>query len=240
MASPEAEEISRILDAGATGGSGSGISGEQDLLLQRYLALVTQWSTRLRLTGVRTPAERARVLILDTLAALPYLPIRGMLIDLGSGVGVPGIPIAVVRPEVHVVLLEASRNKAGFLQVAVRELALENAEVVHGRAEALGHDPRHRERYHAVTARALAPLRVLVEYALPLLKVGGVGVFPKGRAAAEELVVASRALRLLGGEADLRMGASAQQQSPVIVVRKVAPTPSAYPRRPGVPSRRPL
>ncbi len=239
MASPEAEEISRILEAGAAGGSGSGISRDQKLLLKRYLALVTEWSRRLRLTGVRTPAERARVLILETLTALPYLPIRGMLIDLGSGAGVPGIPLAVVRPEVHVVLVEASRNKAGFLQVAVRELALENAEVVHGRAEALGHDPRHRERYHAVTARALGPLRVLVEYALPLLMVGGVGVFPKGRAAADEVAAASRALHFLGGEADLRIVASAPQ-SPVIVVRKVAPTPPAYPRRPGVPSRRPL
>jgi 16S rRNA (guanine527-N7)-methyltransferase len=239
VASPEAEEISRILEAGAAGGSGSGISRDQKLLLQRYLALVTEWSRRLRLTGVRTPAERARVLILETLTALPYLPIRGMLIDLGSGAGVPGIPIAVVRPEVRVVLVEASRNKAGFLQVAVRELALENAEVVHGRAEALGHDPRHRERYHAVTARALGPLRVLVEYALPLLMVGGVGVFPKGRAAADEVAAASRALHFLGGEADLRIVASAPQ-SPVIVVRKVAPTPPAYPRRPGVPSRRPL
>ena len=232
MASP-------LLDAGAAG-SGSAISGAQDLLLQRYLALVTQWSTRLRLTGVRTPAERARVLIQETLAVLPCLPIRGMLIDLGSGAGVPGIPLAVVRPEVHVVLVEASRSKAGFLQVAVRELALENAEVVHGRAEALGHDPRHRERYDVVTARALAPLRVLVEYALPLLTIGGVGVFPKGRAAAEEVSAASRALRLLGGEADVRMVASDHEQSPVIVVRKVAPTPSEYPRRPGVPSRRPL
>jgi 16S rRNA (guanine527-N7)-methyltransferase len=237
VVSPEAEEISRILEAA---GSASGVSGAQDLLLQRYLALVTQWSTRLRLTGVRTPAERARVLIRETLAVLPCLPVRGMLIDLGSGAGIPGIPLAVVRPEVHVVLVDASRNKAGFLQVAVRELALENAEVVHGRAEVLGHDPRHRERYDVVTARALAPLRVLAEYALPLLKVGGAGVFPKGRSVEQEVAAASRSLRILGGEADVRMVASAEQTSPVIFVRKITSTPSAYPRRPGVPSRHPL
>lgn len=237
MDSPEAEEISRILGAA---GPTSSVSEAQDLLLQQYLALVTQWSTRLRLTGARSPGERARVLVRETLLVLPCFPIRGMVIDLGSGAGVPGIPLAVVRPEAHVVLVDASRNKAGFLQVVVRELALENAEVVHGRAEVLGHDPRHRERYDAVTARALAPLRVLVEYALPLLKVGGIGVFPKGRSAEQEVTAASRSLRLLGGEAEVRMVASAEQESPVIVVRKVTSTPPAYPRRPGVPSRHPL
>jgi 16S rRNA (guanine527-N7)-methyltransferase len=229
------EELGRILGAGA--GGGDRISPDQESLLGRYLALVAQWSGRLRLTGARTPEERARVLVLDALTLLPLLPRGGMLIDLGSGAGVPGIPIAITRPHLHVVLAEASRKRAGFLQLASRELGLANVEVVNARAEVLGCEALHRERYDAVTARALARLRVLVEYALPLLRVGGVAVFPKGRAAGREIAAASRALGLLGGEAqarDMLLGGV------VIVVRKIASTPEGYPRRAGLPARRPL
>ena len=100
------------------------------------------------------------------------------------------------------ILVDASRKKAGFLEIAVRELALSNVEVVCARAEALGRAPAHRDGYDVVTARALADLRVLAEYALPLLRLGGVGIFPKGRAALGELAAAARALDLLGGTGD--------------------------------------
>jgi 16S rRNA (guanine527-N7)-methyltransferase len=232
------EEFGRFLDLGAPAGDGVATPPGRRLLLERYLALVTQWSDRLRLTGVRTPEERARVLVLDALTLLPLLPARGKLIDLGSGAGSPGIPIAITQPQLHVVLVEASRKKAGFLQVVSRELALANVEVVNARAEALGRDPLHRERYDALTARALAHVRVLAEYALPLLRVGGVAAFPKGRDAVEEVASASRALALLGGEAGVQMPPLARFA--VVVVRKVAPTPEVYPRRAGVPTRRPL
>ncbi len=235
MATPE--QIGRILRFGVTG-LGLTLSPEQHALLERYLMLVAQWSGRLRLTGARSLEEMARVLVLDALASLPFLPGHGAMIDLGSGAGVPGVPIAVARPDLHVVLAEASRKKAGFLQLVLRELALGNAEVVNARVETLGHSPSHRERYDVVTARALADLRVLLEYALPLLRVGGIAVFPKGRDAAAEVASAARALGLLGGQAELR--ATPSSPSPVIVVSKIAPTQLAYPRRPGVPSRRPL
>lgn len=231
------EEVGLILRAGVTR-LGLRLSPKQHALLERYLVLVAEWSGRLRLTGARSVEEMARVLVLDALASLPFLPSHGALIDLGSGAGVPGVAISVASPDLHVVLAEASRKRAGFLQLVLRELALENAEVVHARAETLGHSPSHRERYDGVTARALADLRVLLEYALPLLRVGGVAVFPKGRTAAAEVASAARTLSLLGGQAELRTAPSSP--SPWIVVRKVNPTPLAYPRRPGVPSRRPL
>ncbi len=211
----------------------------QIALLDRHLALIAEWSGRLRLTGVRTAQAAAEVLVLRTLPVLLYLPADGAILDLGSGAGVPGIAVAVTRSRARVVLVEPSRKRAGFLEIVLRDLQLANAEVVSARAETLGRAPEHRERYDAVTARALAPVRVLAEYALPLLRLGGVAVFSKGKGAPSEVAAASAALRTLGGTAEVHPAATSRT-SPVVVVRKIAPTPSAYPRRPGVPSRRPL
>ncbi len=230
--------IGRVLESGAAA-LGLALSRDQAARLEQYLALVAAWNARLRLTAARTAEEVVEVLVLPTLAVLPYLPAGGRAADLGSGAGVPGVPVAVMRPALRVVLVEASRKKAGFLEVALRELRLENAEVANARAEALGRDPEHRGRYDAVLARAVAPLRVLAEYALPLLRVGGVAVLPKGARAAAEVAAAARALRVLGGEAEVRPAPS-PHAPPVVLVRKAAPTPDAYPRRPGTPERRPL
>lgn len=218
---------------------GLALSPRQLQLLERHLSLIAAWGGRLRLSGVRTPAEAAEVLVLRSLQVLRYLPTEGAIIDLGSGAGVPGIAVAVTRPRARVVLVEPSQRRAGFLEIVLRDLELRNAEVVSARAEALGRAPEHRERYDAVTARALAPVRVLVEYALPLLRIGGAAVFPKGRAAAGEVAAAARALRRLGGAAEVYPSAS-PRVSPIVVVRKIAPTPPEYPRRAGVPARRPL
>ncbi len=226
------------LESGATE-LGLTLTPSQIALLDRHLALIAEWSGRLRLTGVRTPHAAAEVLVLRTLPVLHFLPADGVILDLGSGAGVPGVAVAVTRPRARVVLVEPSQKRAGFLEIVLRDLQLANAEVVSARAETLGRTPEHRERYDAVTARALAPLRVLVEYALPLLRLGGVAVFSKGKGASGEVAAASAALRLLGGTAEVHP-ATTPRTSPVVVIRKVGPTPSAYPRRPGVPGRRPL
>jgi 16S rRNA (guanine527-N7)-methyltransferase len=144
-----------------------------------------------------------------------------------------------MRPDARVVLVEATRRKAAFLGLAIRDLGLANVVVLNARAEQLGHDPDHRERYDAVTARALAPLRVLVEYALPLLRIGGVAIFPKGAGAEVEVRAAADVLERLGGQAEMHV-ASSHHASPVVIVSKFASTPEEFPRRPGVPSRRPL
>ena len=230
--------VGRILHSGGAS-LGVELSSRQGQLLDRYVGLVLEWSSRLNLSGVNTEEEAARVLVLDALACLAPLPHHGTLVDLGSGAGTPGVPIAVARPELRVTLVDASRKKAGFLAVAVRELGLVNAEVLHARAEEVGRAPAHRERHDAVTARALAALPVLAEYALPLLRIGGVAVFPKARRAAGEVARAAGAVALLGGVSKLDLR-PLPFGGDLIIVRKVAPTPDRYPRRPGVPARRPL
>lgn len=217
---------------------GLALSAEQRLRLERFLALVEEWRTRVQLTGADS-SEAASVLVAGALCVLPFVPESGRLADLGSGAGVPGIPIAVMRPRLRVVLTDAARKKAAFLEIAARDLGLDNVDVVQARAEDLGRNPAHRDRYDAVTARALAPVRVLAEYALPLLRLGGGAVLPKGRGAPDEVRAAARALQVLGGEAAVH-APPADVCSPVVVIRKIAPTPAAYPRRAGVPQRRPL
>jgi 16S rRNA (guanine527-N7)-methyltransferase len=224
-----------------SGGDELGIrlSSEQCARLERYISLVVSWRSRLNLTGAGTPEGATRVLVLDALPCIAYLPPRGTIVDLGTGAGTPGVPIAVACPEARVILVEASRRKAGFLEVVLRELGLGNADLLHTRAEVLGHEAAHRERHDGVTARALAQLPVLAELALPLLRIGGVAVFPKGSDAEAEAAHAAYAVDVLGGAVEVR-ASPRPAGSRLVIVRKVASTPDGYPRRPGVPSRRPL
>lgn len=211
-----------------------------------YAGLLLEANRRLNLTRVTVPAEVARLHLLDSLAALPLLDALGptTAIDLGSGGGVPGIPLALARLEVRWVLLDSVRKKAEALREMVRELGLSNVAVEAERAEVLGRAVEHRERYDLVAARACAPLPVLAELALPLLAVGGTLLAWKGPLTAgdQELERGAVAVHELGGGASglETAGPVALGGHTFVVVRKESPTPARYPRRPGEPSRRPL
>jgi 16S rRNA (guanine527-N7)-methyltransferase len=164
-------------------------------------------------------------------------------IDIGSGGGFPGIPIKIVRPETELTLLESNGKKAAFLRDMTAELGVEGVLVVNDRAETVAHDQAHRERYALAMARAVAPLRVLLELSLPFLRIGGWLAAPKGSGAQREVREAETALLTLGGEiTDVRkLELDWPGPGPTLVlVRKVAGTPVKYPRRPGMPSKRPL
>ncbi len=212
--------------------------------LERYVELLLDANTRLNLTRVVEPEAVARLHLLDALAALPLLdslaPRRAL--DLGSGGGVPGIVLAMARPEMRWTLVDAVRKKADALRGFVDTLALANVEVVAERAEIVGHAGEQRERYDLVTARACAALPVLVEYALPLLRVGGSLLAWKGVLTDEELRGGRDAAALLGGGTpEVRgSGFAALGEHRFVLVRKERPTPDRYPRRPGEPARRPL
>jgi 16S rRNA (guanine527-N7)-methyltransferase len=222
----------------ASAALGLAISPDRHARLLRFLALIDAWRGRVNLIGAAA-GDASAALVAGAFCVLPFLPDAGRLVDIGSGAGVLGIPIAILRPGLRVLLADAARGKAAFLELAVRELALTNADVAQRRAEDLGRDSGHRETYDAVTARALASLRVLAEYALPLVRLGGTAVLPKGGGAGAEVRGAAHALAVLGGEAAVHPPRAAVC-SPIVVLRKVAPVPSAYPRRAGVPARRPL
>jgi 16S rRNA (guanine527-N7)-methyltransferase len=210
---------------------------------RRYVELLLDANDRLNLTRVVEPAAVGRLHLLDALSALPFVdelaPRRA--IDIGSGGGVPGIVLALARPATRWCLVDSVRKKADALRAMVDALSMP-VEVLDERVEILGHDPTRRESADLVTARACAPLPVLVEYALPLLRTGGCLLAWKGPIGDVELTAGRTAAERLGGgrPAVRETGIDALGDHRLVVVEKVSPTPPRYPRRPGEPSRRPL
>jgi 16S rRNA (guanine527-N7)-methyltransferase len=179
-------------------------------------------------------------LIEDSLVLLEHLGDARRVVDVGSGAGLPGLPLKIARPELELCLIETDRAKAAFLVHACATLGLIGVEVVARRAEEAGHDPRLRETFDAAVARALAPLPVLVELCLPFVRLGGRLLAQKTDS--EDPAVARHALEVLGGAlvAVHRSPSQSRHTGTVVEIEKVRATPSAYPRRPGTPSRKPL
>ena len=167
---------------------------------------------------------------------------RWRVLDMGSGAGAPGLPWQIVCPHMQFTLVDSVRKKVDFLHTAIQALALP-ATAVQARAEMLAHDPEQRERYHLVMARAVAALPTLMEYTLPFARLGGLVALPKGPRAQEECSAAESAIATLGGELlgvfPLTVPGDDARRT-LALLRKQQPTPSSYPRRTGIPAKRPL
>lgn len=192
-------------------------------------------------TALKTEEAIKNELILDSLFGLPSLPSSGSVIDIGTGGGVPGLVLAVMRPDLEFTLTDSAQKKTRWVQECVEALELPNVSVRTARLELLGREADARERFDAVTAKALASLTVLVELAVPLLKVGGVLIAYKGPAIDDEVADARKALKLLGARVGKRRDSSLNGKSYCVVeVQKLEPTANRYPRRDGVPQKTPL
>lgn len=219
--------------------------------LGRYLDLLLETSKVHNLTSVTEPDQAWMRHILDSLTLLPLLQAgedgedageaadRGPLsvIDVGSGGGLPGVPLAIVAPSLKVTLLEATGKKAEFLKRVVAELGLKNTRVINDRAERIGQWPEYRERYDLAVARAVGPMSVIAELTVPLVRVGGRVLLIKGQKAEEELAAAKQALHLLHVH---HAGTIETPTGRVVVLDKPRKTPRAYPRKDGEPKRAPL
>lgn len=216
--------------------------------LGHYVDLLLDANSRLNLTAIRDREGMERRHILETLALTARLESLSLLtdgsevIDVGSGGGVPGIPLAIVRSDVRITLLEATGKKAAFLRDTVGALGLVNVTVVAARAEEVGQELEHRERYHLALARAVAPLDTLSELTLPLVRVGGHVVAVKGARVWEELEHGRAAALRCGGQVQpvVELPSPKAEPSTLVIIAKVAPTPPELPRRPGMPAKRPL
>jgi 16S rRNA (guanine527-N7)-methyltransferase len=214
--------------------------------LEAYVGLLLEANERMNLTRIVEPAEIARLHLLDALAALPLLDELAprIAVDLGSGGGVPAIPLAIARPEISWVLIDSVGKKARALAGFVETLGLSKVEVMADRAETIGRTPKHREQADLVTARALAALPILAELALPLLRPGGQLLAWKGSLTEDDEEVRRgerAAARLGGGTLEVIVPGLAQLEGHTFVrVTKRGLTDERYPRRPGEPERRPL
>ena len=214
--------------------------------LLRYHALLMDWNTRMDLTAVTDEDEMIDRHYLDSLMALKepgLIPESGRLIDVGTGAGFPGMPLALACPELQVTLMDAQQKRLTFMQAVMDELNVQNVTLVHRRAEDGAKDAALREQFDVAVARAVAPLAVLSEYLLPFVKVGGQALCWKGPALQEELTQGRRAAFLLGGQAGEPIPCAfpgREWQHQLLPIRKVAKTARQYPRKAGTPSKSPL
>jgi 16S rRNA (guanine527-N7)-methyltransferase len=204
--------------------------------LQRYAELLLEWNRSVNLTGARTLEQvEAQVKDADALLAVSWNGIR-RVVDIGSGGGLPAVPLALALPQVEFTLVEANARKCAFLEHVAGTLELGNVAVVAGRAEELAHQPSIRERFDRAISRAVAPAPVLLELALPFVTTGGDLIAEVSAVDPHRL---EQAARLLGGGVP-RLERPLAGGTALLVVRKLAPTPAEFPRRPGLPNRRPL
>ncbi len=225
-----------------------GIAHEATLASQllTYHELLVDWNTRMDLTAVTDELEMLDRHDLDSLMALNFpglIPEEGTLIDVGTGAGLPGIPLALARPRLRVTLLDAQQKRLQFLQAVIDALHLTNVTLVHARAEDGGRNSLYRERFDIAVARAVAPLPVLAEYLLPYVRTGGLALAWKGPGVAEELTQGRRAAHLLGGrlEEAIPVVIPGRDWAHMLVpIRKAQATSSAYPRKAGTPGKKPL
>ncbi|MCS6887290.1 16S rRNA (guanine(527)-N(7))-methyltransferase RsmG [Chloroflexus sp.] len=236
------DDAERLLSETATAW-GFALSERQLAQFRCYLDELIAWNDRFNLTAVRDRAAMVRRHLLDSLwLARDWQTQPANLLDIGSGAGFPALPLKILYPALPVTLVEATGKKAEFLRHIADCLELNAVRVLNERIEMVGRNPAEREHYEVVTARAVAELRVLVEYALPLLRIGGRLLAPKGRDPAAEISAARNALTLLGGEISYcqPVDIPGEERRSLVIVTKIAPTPDRFPRAVGVPARRPL
>lgn len=232
---------SLLLDT--TAAWGLTLSPDQCARFSIYATELQRWNEHTNLTAITDRDAIYRRHFLDSLALTRFW--RGVpqrMIDVGSGAGFPGLPLALAHPTIRLTLVDSVGKKTAFLHHLVEQLQLPGVQILTARAEELGHRLDHRERYDLVTIRAVADLRVLAEYGLPLLRVGGRLLAPKGSGAHAEAEAAARAIAMLGGELIGIEPITLPGLEPraVVVIDKQTSTDRRYPRPVGVPGKKPL
>lgn len=203
---------------------------KKTIILERYLSLLVEGNERMNLTAIREPSQIRDKHFADSLSLLPYLEEAESLIDVGTGAGIPGIVVKILCPRLRVSLVEATEKKCAFLEETIEELELEGIAVYNARAEDIAHKGL---RADVVTARAVAPMRILAELCVPLLRKNGVFVAMKGPGGLEEAEEADHAFQTLGAQLEdtrtyvLESG----EQRMNLAYRKVKKTDPKYPRR---------
>ncbi len=224
-----------------------GLGERKDALFSRYYRELVEWNRTVNLTAITNPDEAAARHFLDSLSVARVISAEtlagGSLLDVGSGAGFPGLPMKIAWPGLSVTLVESVGKKAAFLRHVVDTLGLDGVQVETGRAETLAHEPRLREGFDVVTARAVAHMAALAELTLPFCKPGGVVVAQKKAGIDDELREAERAIESLGGALErIELVDDVEPDAPrwLVALRKIATSPERYPRRPGIPAKRPL
>jgi 16S rRNA (guanine527-N7)-methyltransferase len=224
-----------------------GLDHSEEILskFQRYMERILEWNENVNLTSITDKDEFMIKHYVDSvsLCGFPQIKEAQCIIDVGTGAGFPGIPLAILFPEKRFLLMDSLNKRIRIIEELSREIGLKNVEFLHGRAEETAHDRNYRERFDLCVSRAVAHLSVLSEYCLPFVKVGGWFAAYKTGAAEEELEESRRAVSLLGGVPEeigkpyiRRYG----RDHRIIFIKKIHKTLAKYPRKPGTPAKEPL
>lgn len=210
-----------------------------------YASFLVAYNEKVNLTAITDTQEIYIKHFLDSVVPVHYnlIPSQCCMIDVGCGAGFPSMPIKIVRPDISLTLLDSLDKRLTFLKQLCEKLEIDEVSFVHARAEDGAHTEPLREQFDVAVSRAVANMRVLCEYCLPYVKVGGRFIALKGPAAADEIAESQKALKILGGEISAVQEAAipfSDLKHTVVVVEKVRQTPTAYPRKAGKPSKNPL
>jgi 16S rRNA (guanine527-N7)-methyltransferase len=207
-----------------------------------YADLLIEWNEKVNLTSITDPEEIVVKHFIDSLTLNEFVQGQS-LADIGTGAGFPGVPLKILRPELEIYLVDSLAKRLDFLKVVIESLNLNGVETIHSRAEDFGRNPKYRDRFDRVTSRAVARLPILLEYAVPILKLNGYFLAAKGSLADEEINESQKALKILGAEvkniARFNLGQEAESRA-IVVIEKMTQTPKEYPRKAGTPSKKPL
>lgn len=208
-----------------------------------YMKVLIEWNKKMNLTAIIEPKEIITKHFIDSLTINKYIKEEMTIIDVGTGAGFPGIPIKIVNPDNKITLLDSLNKRILFLETVIEELQLNKIELIHDRAEEMGKNENDREQYDVSVSRAVAPLNVLVEYLIPFVKVGGRSICMKGPKIEEELEQAKRAIEKLGGrieKVDCFKLPNTEIERNIIIIEKIKRTPNEFPRKAGIPSKKPI
>lgn len=209
----------------------------------RYAEMLVDWNEKINLTAITAPDEIVIKHFVDSLLLLKAYDVpKGVsMIDVGTGAGFPSVPVAMVRDDIRLTLMDSLNKRINFLKELSKTLGV-NAECVHARAEEFGNKPEYREQYDVACARAVAHLRELSEYCLPFVKVGGAFVALKSVGLEQELEEAKAAIDILGGKVERisRFTLPDGAERAIAVIRKIRPTPKKFPRPYGKIKKNPL
>ncbi len=211
--------------------------------LHMYMKLLQKCNESINLTSIIEDKDILQKHFIDSITIIPYIDYKDNIIDVGTGAGFPGIPIKIAREDVKVTLLDSLNKRVNFMKEVISNLNLSNIQTIHGRAEDIGKNSNFREKFDVATSRAVAPLNILVEYLMPLVKKGGRCICMKGKDIKEELEISKKAINILGGELEKVHEFYLPQSNikrNIIIIRKMKDTPSKYPRKAGTPSKEPI
>ena len=222
---------------------GFDFSVEQISKFYKYMNMLIEWNEKINLTAIIEPNEIILKHFIDSLTIYKDIPNKSSVVDVGTGAGFPGIPLAIMNESLKITLVDSLNKRLIFLQEVINELNLKNIELVHARAEEFGQNKKYREKFDIATSRAVANLSTLSELCLPYVKENGKFIPYKAEKAEAEIEAAQKAVDLLGGEISDKIEfqlPGGDMGRTLVVIDKIKKTPKKYPRKAGTPAKMPI